>query len=62
MLCLRHSIIDGLAELRVEPRLEEKQMAVAYISRSGQKRVHGGRDLKHSQHYPREFLLSMFPH
>ena len=55
-------LIDDLVHYRVEPQLEEKQMAVKYISRSGQKRVHGGKDLKCSQHYPRQLLLGTTPY
>lgn len=36
----------------VTPKLEQREMAVKYTNAKGETRVHGGKDLKASQHYP----------
>lgn len=40
---------------RVEPKLEQREMAVRYVNAKGESRVHGGKDLKASQNYPAGF-------
>ena len=37
----------------VEPQLEDREMVVRYTNGKGEKRIHGGKDLKGSQAYPR---------
>ena len=50
-----HECIDDLRDHEEEPNLERRQMVVHYVNSRGEKRVHGGTDLKSSQSYPPGF-------
>lgn len=55
-----HSEIDAIREFTVPPRLQKKEMVVRYFNKKGERRWHGGRDLKGSQSYPKESLPVSF--
>ncbi|CAL1151782.1 unnamed protein product [Cladocopium goreaui] len=51
--------IDSLPDYRTPRRLRPREMVRHYIDGSGQKRVCGGKHLRASQAYPREFGLAI---
>lgn len=53
-----HSEIDSIDDFSVPEKLEERQMVVKYQNARGENRCHGGKDLKQSQEYPRQLLIS----
>ena len=52
-----HREISDLANHRVPRRLQHRAMVERYVARDGRSRVKGGRDLKGSQAYPKQFLI-----
>lgn len=54
-----HSEIDYIREYEVEPSLEPRSMVVRYQNAKGERRIHGGSDLKSSQSYPRRFGVAL---
>lgn len=54
-----HECIEDIQEHTVPEQLEDRDMAVPYYNARGEKRVHGGKDLKSSQHYPDQFGVAL---
>jgi len=50
-----HAEIDDIDQFQVPERLESKQMVIRYTNSKGESRCCGGRDLKGSQAYPKQF-------
>ena len=54
-----HGCLDDLHAHARQPELEAREMAVQYLNSRGERCVHGGRDLKQSQSYPKHFGVSL---
>lgn len=54
---LGHVEVADLDNFQVEEHLEDKQMVVRYKNAKGETRCHGGKDLKRSQAYPKQWLV-----
>ncbi|CAL1129927.1 unnamed protein product [Cladocopium goreaui] len=55
LLYSSHREVENLLEYKVEPQLQDREMVVSYTNHKGERRIHGGRDLKGSQAYPKQF-------
>jgi len=51
-----HAEIDDIDQFQVPEHLESKQMVIRYTNSKGESRCCGGRDLKGSQAYPKQWL------
>lgn len=54
-----HKEIEDIAQWQVERRLKRREMTVRYTNGKGEKRFHGGKDLKASQAYPKPFGIAL---
>ncbi|CAK9007472.1 unnamed protein product [Durusdinium trenchii] len=59
LLYSSHRCIEGLNAFKTTPRLRPKEVTVRYLNSQGQPAWHGGKDMKTSQNYPRQFGVSL---
>ncbi|CAK9073791.1 Uncharacterized protein SCF082_LOCUS36050 [Durusdinium trenchii] len=59
LLYSSHACIAGLNDFRTMPQHRNREITVRYTNRAGEKRWHGGKDMKGSQSYPRQFGVSL---
>lgn len=51
-----HQEIEDIVQWQLPRRLQQREMTVRYVNGKGERRFHGGKDLKSSQAYPKGYL------